>query len=289
MCIQHVAFAGEDKLHSSEKSPSTHNNLVDTNKWEIGLAIGAGVRTNPLSDGDNIPLVLLPDIAWYGEKAYFDNGELGYQWLSNASYALESFVEINRERAFFSFWHPENIFLTQSFIQTSLPTGPLNESDDMRLTNSDFLSIDNIATRRWAVDAGFRFHLYTKTGELNLSVLHDISSTYDSFHAEANYRYSLKFNSWQFAFNARLNWKSDGLIDYYYGISSRDANSLDLMYSGESTLNPSISVLVSKSINENWQGLAMVGTEWLGSGITNSPIVSENTINTFFIGAAYRF
>ena len=70
---------------------------IEQGEWQLGIALGAGVRTNPLVDGDNIPLVILPDIAWYGESAYFDNGEAGFQWTLNDTFAHEVFVAPNLE------------------------------------------------------------------------------------------------------------------------------------------------------------------------------------------------
>ena len=91
------------------------------NSWQLSVAVGVGVRTNPLVDGDNVPLLILPDIAWYGEAAYFDNGELGYQWYEEDTHAFETFVHLDAERSFFSFWDPANIFLP---LDTSFVSSP---------------------------------------------------------------------------------------------------------------------------------------------------------------------
>ncbi len=263
------------------------NEYVENNSWEFGVAIGAGVRTNPLSGGDDIPLVLIPDIAWYGDNAYFDNGELGYQWIQSNDFALETFIEINRERAFFSFWHPENIFVNSNFIESSFPASP--QDDRQNIISSTPITVENVAKRRWAVDAGIRAHKYFDHTEFNVALFYDVSGTYDGGHLEANYYYRWQIPKWAFSVNTRVTWKSESLIDYYYGVSLMDTNSFDLLYSGESTVNVGLYAKASRTINENWQWLIMASTEWLGDGMTDSPIVVESEINTVFVGLAYRF
>ena len=47
-------------------------------EWKFSLSVGAGVYTNPLHGGDNIPLILIPKISYYGEQVFFENNTLGY-------------------------------------------------------------------------------------------------------------------------------------------------------------------------------------------------------------------
>src|SRR3954470_11663654 len=46
--------------------------------WRLGAAFGYGERTNPLIQSDDIPVIVDVDIAWFGKRWFFDNGDLGY-------------------------------------------------------------------------------------------------------------------------------------------------------------------------------------------------------------------
>ena len=46
-------------------------------RWRLGAALGYGVRSNPLVQSDDIPIIVDLDIAWFGDRWFFDNGDLG--------------------------------------------------------------------------------------------------------------------------------------------------------------------------------------------------------------------
>ena len=76
----------------------------------VGVSVGAGVITNPLYGADNIPLVVIPQVAYYGQNWFFDNGRLGYSFLQSKQHNVSFVSEINPESRFFIDWHPQNIF-----------------------------------------------------------------------------------------------------------------------------------------------------------------------------------
>src|SRR4051794_14715278 len=46
--------------------------------WRLGVALGYGERTNPLIQSKKIPVLVDVDIAWFGERWFFDNGDVGF-------------------------------------------------------------------------------------------------------------------------------------------------------------------------------------------------------------------
>ena len=54
------------------------NDCVPVGEWKFSIALGAGVITNPLNEGDNIPLVIVPNFSYYGEQVFIDNNALGF-------------------------------------------------------------------------------------------------------------------------------------------------------------------------------------------------------------------
>jgi outer membrane protein len=258
---------------------------VEKSSWQLGIAIGVGLKTNPLVDGDDIPLVILPDVAWYAEKAYFDNGELGYQWLSQSKFAFETFLQIDRESAFFSFLHPANILIpTESSVSDS-PAYPNEEIPN----NHRNLSIDEIASRKWAINGGIRGHYFLSNSEWQLAFQQDISNVHKGQQIGLDYSHRWLWHDFRLGLRIGTDWKSARLIDYYYGVSQRDTDLAELYFNGKSGWQTYISLSAQKPINENWSWLANIGYRWLPDSITSSPLVEQNNIRNVFLGVAYRF
>ena len=124
------------------------------NQWEFTLAVGAGILTNPLHGGSNIPLVLIPKISYYGEKIFFENNALGYSFYETNNYSISAIGLINRENTFFSRWHPSNVFVpldTSSTIST--PDSGESINQDTTIAKID---LNDIAERKWALDTGIQ-------------------------------------------------------------------------------------------------------------------------------------
>jgi outer membrane protein len=269
-------------------SPSTilacsgDETCIEKSRWHLGIAFGIGVKTNPLVDGDNIPLIVMPDIAWYAEKAYFDNGELGYQWINQPKIAFETFLQPDRERAFFSFLHPANILTP---IKSSVADLPAQGIQD----NQGNLSIDEIANRKWAINGGIRGHYFLSNGEWQFTFQQDISNVHQGQQIRLEYSHRWLWHDFRLGLRAGSDWKSDRLIDYYYGVSQRDTDLSEFYFNGKSGWQPYLSISAQKHINENWSWLANIGYRRLPDSLTNSPLIDQNNIRNIFLGVAYRF
>jgi outer membrane protein len=281
---------------------SRDETCIEKSSWQFGIAFGIGVKTNPLVDGDNIPLVILPDIAWYAEKAYFDNGELGYQWLNQPKFAVETFLQLDRENAFFSFLHPANILIpTDTFASASdsnnspvapgtsvLPGSSISLDEGMQ-DNQRSLSVDEVASRKWAINGGIRGHYFFSNSEWQLSFKQDISNVHKGQQVGLQYNHRWLWQMFRFTLRTGTDWKSARVNDYYYGISQRDTDLTELYFNGESGWQTYMSLNAQKSINENWSWLAKIGYRRFPSSFVKSPLIEANNIRNAFLGVAYRF
>ena len=258
---------------------------IEEDNWSIGVAFGAGARTNPLVDGDAIPLIILPDVAWYGEHAYFDNGEFGYQWQPKQDLTTEVFLRANTERAYFAFWHPSNIFLPTNSVTDGAGTpSPGGEEDPPR-----YISVDDIAQRDWSLDAGLRTNWFNDNDRWSFTVIHDALGVHNGFSATGRYQHDFEWQDWALATHLSVTYKSSNLIDYYYGISQRDTSDETLWYSAGSTFQFTGGLLFNKPINQHWHWLGRIQITSLGSGMTDSPLVSKRYVTNMFFGVGYRF
>ena len=77
------------------------NEEVTESRWRLGAAFGYGVRTNPLVQSDDIPIIVDVDIAWFGDHWFFDNGDLGLTFADSDALTANLVARVNSDRVFF--------------------------------------------------------------------------------------------------------------------------------------------------------------------------------------------
>ncbi|WP_419146838.1 MipA/OmpV family protein [Pseudoalteromonas 'SMAR'] len=273
-------------LANSSDCDAEQQQCVAVGQWQVGVAVGAGVISNPLHQGENIPLVVVPYLSYYGEQLFFDNGTLGYTLVNKPRFDFSLITTFNAEQAYFEKFHPNNIFLQKTFLDSSaqLPGG---ESTVM----ANAISLQQIAKRKWAADGGVLMHwLLNNQVKVSASWLSDITNTYQGYLAEValSYRFALSGKA-SAALKAGVQWKSQALIDYYYGIDGKDTANASFWYDGKASLQPYLSFAYSYALSEQWQFKFNAKYKRLDSAMTNSPLVTDDYTATVFVGGKYEF
>lgn len=280
---------------------------------DISLGVGYGKRTNPLHFSDDRTLILLPDLAWYGESFYLDNTEVGYQWIQEASFAFETFFTLNKSNRDFQDEHPSSFNLDGSQILDSAeeeltsgdspvvsedPSDSDNNSesggDSSRQQQGIKLSPDDVTDRDFAIDFGARVHWYQGDNEWSAAVFHDASGTYKGARAKLLYRNMWQVQEWKIVTSASLEWKSADLLDYYYGIDANDFKDNNIQnqqfhYDAKSGWFSRIGVTANRNITDNWRWLMHVSYNHLPGAMVDSPLVDKDYTITTFAGVTYRF
>jgi hypothetical protein len=79
-------------VHAQEDSP-----------WSFGIALGAGQRDNPFVASDDVTLNAIVDLAWYGERWFFDNGDIGFTLRETSQLSVNALLTFNNERNYYSY------------------------------------------------------------------------------------------------------------------------------------------------------------------------------------------
>ncbi len=258
---------------------SENDNCVSVNQWQFSLAIGVGQLTNPLEGGDDIPLVLLPDIHYYSEQFFIENNVVGYSFYQSENFVLSAVGQLNREKAFFTDWQPSHLFVP-------------NFSDSM-LTEAEQRSIDkdDVSKRKWAVDGGIQLNWFIgQNTELKAQLLHDINNVYQGVNGQlALYHYLNISDDTKLNLGIGANWHSKQLNNYYYGLDKKDQVGLANFYQADAGINPFISFGLNYRLNDRWQAQIRVKQQKLSKAISDSPLVKEQQITSAFIGVVYAF
>ncbi|MGO2293776.1 MipA/OmpV family protein [Pseudoalteromonas sp.] len=184
---------------------------ITIGQWYIGLSAGIGVMTNPLQSGDNLPLIVVPEIAYYGEQFFFDNGRVGYSLIQTEKHIVNLVSEFNPETRFFVDWHPSNIFALQSSSSLALQSSSsLNvEADPSPVKNIP--NLNDLNKRRWALDMGLSYHYIHKNHVFSVQSLADVSGVYNGTRTGLQWQMMRKYADWQVKPSLGIWYKSSEL------------------------------------------------------------------------------
>ena len=255
---------------------------VAEQQLQLSLALGYGQRSNPLHGGEMLPLVLLPGLYYYSEYWFFDNGKLGTSWQLSPSWSLSLVGQLNAEKGYFQKWFSGNAFqLRSSHANFSTPT-----LQDERFGPAQ-ASVREISKRPTAFDAGLQLDWFGDNWQVQTQLWQDISNKYQGQHASIAAARSFDTVSGNWQLNAKLHWKSAKLIDTYYGIDNNEPFYLP-RYNGKASWQPELRLSWQYPLSQRTALLAFVRYLHLDDAMTDSPLLQDNNVTTWFFGISYR-
>ena len=157
----------------------------------------------------------------------------------------------------------------------------------------DSSDLDGMSDRDASLDAGLGLSVSGEWGALNVDLLTDALGKHKGQEFKLTYAKSLE-SPFGIA-KTRLrpffgtSWRSSGLNDYYYGVRLSEARPGRLAYDSGDSTNVFAGITLDYQLSDRWNLFLMFRNEWLGSEITDSPIVDQHHTNSFIAGLMYRF
>jgi outer membrane protein len=157
----------------------------------------------------------------------------------------------------------------------------------------DSSDLDGMSDRRNSLDLGAELWLENSWGNVGLDWATDALGVHDGH--EARLSYVIPFRG---AFGIKklglrpmlgLNLRSENLNNYYYGVRGKEATANRTAYKSGSSVNPYAGVALDYQLAGRWSIFSMFRNEWLGSEITDSPIVDQDSKISVILGLLYRF
>lgn len=267
--------------------PSCENDLecIEVGQWDLGVALGYGLRSNPLKDFDDTPIYMVPTFAYYGDRWYLDNGNFGYTLTEKEMYTINLATSFSTDSAYFHRWDPSNIFLAGgSTFETNSVT-----SAGLFSRGEQVPSISALEKRRFTYLGGLEAFIYTRAGIINFSLAHDTLNVHQGTEAQLKWIYNLPVQDWNFEFALRLDWKSEEIVDYYYGIRESESPYWRQHFKAKSALNAGVELTSNYVLTQHWDLLLLARYTHIANAIADSPLLNEKYTSTFYIGSSYRF
>ena len=244
--------------------------------WRLGVGLGWGERTNPLIFSLDLPILVDFDIAWFGERFFFDNGDIGYTFLNGEKLSTNFVVRYNSDRAFFG--KTESGFIT------------VDIDPDQGIP---IVTRFQVPDRDYAIEAGVEILSSGPWGNIQASLFHDISSAHDGFELDVNYGYGLRSKRWYIEPSVGVSFKSAELNNYYWGFVDESFDfGQDVRlptYEASSGFNMRTRIAASYYFSRHWAFTAVAEYERINNEANNSPIVTDDEVIGYFAGIRYRF
>lgn len=239
--------------------------------WRLGIALGYGERSNPLIQSRDIPVAVDLDIAWFGKRFFFDNGDVGFTFLDRPLGTASLVTRVNSDRVFFG--------KTNTRFVSVGPTGsPLSQPTTV-----------NPPSRRFAIETGIEYLLDGTWGRMALSGFQDVSGTHQGFDLDLEFAYPAYGRRWTVEPTLMLRYKSKRLNDYYWGVRPDEANAALPAYRAGDGLNWQAGLRGAYYYSRNLRLVASFNYERLNPAAARSPLVEQHAVLGYFGGFAYSF
>ena len=244
---------------------------VNESRWRLGAAFGYGMRTNPLVQSDDIPIIVDVDIAWFGDYWFFDNGDLGLTFADNDALTASVVTRFNSDRVFFG--------ATDLRFVTVDATGlPLGEAVKFEVPDRDY-----------AIELGVEVLTDGAWGQLQVSAFQDVSGTHEGYELYADYRYGWRKQRLYVEPSFGASYKSANLNNYYWGITEEEAGVVVEPYEAGAGINWHTRFKIGYQLSRNWAVSLVAEFTRINDEAAASPIVADRNVLGYFAGVSYRF
>lgn len=251
-------------------------------QWQVSLALGAGIRTNPVMDNKDIPLVIIPQISYQGERFFIQNLDFGYTLFQNEIQQFNLLVTPSYDQVFFNKWDINNFVERSSLAMTSSkdnPTvEPINRVIDKKLLHK----------RRMAGLAGVEYSQSLHGVDLQMQLLTEATGYYSGTEARIAVSKSIKLGKHDVKLTLGTNWQDAKTLDYYYGLPLQEAVS-HAPYNADAGFTSLLRFDWSYQLDEHWSLRFFTSYRHLSPSIADSPLVTTNKVITAFAGGVYHF
>lgn len=283
----------EESTTCSKKDPD----CLKVGTWTVSVAIGAGLRENPVAGRDDIPLVVLPSVNYHGKRFSIDNLNLSYLLTEKKRYSLNLVAMPSLEYMFFNDFSLGSISLEGGSVNASPAQAPREGGDTSvgdaggreNFEQPPELDEDMLSSRNLVVLAGLDYGLYAGPLYFGMQALQDLSQVHDGQELRFAASYQSKFDGHLIRASAGALWKSDETMDYYYGLDASEVNDARLVYQARSGVAYFAKVNWTKKLSDKWSLLAAVYIRQMSDQANDSPLVDKRLIGTAYVGGVYHF
>lgn len=279
-----ILFGGYAAAASAVDCDIDPDACAEIGKWQISLALGIGVRTNPVLNNDDIPLIVLPQINYNGERLFIQNLDLGFIVFEDDRRQFNILVTPSYDQVFFNRWDARNFVIED--VRLSADTGFVGPAIESK---NEQIDTDELRKRRMAGLAGFEYNNTLDGFDLQFQVLQEFTGLHHGQEVRLAVTKNYHIDKHNLALSMGAIWQSGEVLDYYYGLKEGEAGLSDYRYKPGGDTSGVIRFDWGYELTKNWSLRLTTAYRQLASEIRNSPIVDDDKVITVFAGGVYHF
>ncbi|MFH1479480.1 MAG: MipA/OmpV family protein [Candidatus Omnitrophota bacterium] len=162
----------------------------------------------------------------------------------------------------------------------------------MGYDDKDSATLNGMQDRDFSLDGGMQA-IWTMRDfydiEISASFVTDLLSEHEGEEATISLSKTLDLTPLFIKPSLNIDWQSEGLVGYYYGVKSNEVVAGRPEYSPSSAVNISPALDVYLALSKEWLIFSRIGASFLDNEIKDSPIVDEDYTITGVVGLAWMF
>ncbi len=144
--------------------------------------------------------------------------------------------------------------------------------------------------REITLDGGLSFsYALGERTSLSATVLQELTGEHDGQEVDLSVSTGLALGAVPLNVTGGMSWKSQGLGSYLYGVEDGEATADRPEYDLDGSVTPYLSLSSGFALSEAAQLVGSVRVEFLPDGVTDSPIVEDDTVTSGFVGVQLSF
>ncbi len=282
-------------LLCASSAMATDQSWATRDRFNLQLGLGMGELQTPITQHRDRTFYLLPQLSWYGEKFYFENGLFGY--------ALDE----HREQQWDVVWYPNDDGLLYHLNAPLAPT--IGIMPTPYPAYPDRISILQTPERDISTMLGLRFAQQLESFDWSAQLAHDVSHVHDGWELSMKWHRANFIEAGDLGIDgdAGIVIKSAELIDYYYTPvfgeiapmegelwqQCDDQFNCELRrngpYKGQTGFRLHASVAAHYTLTSQWTALLLYRHHFMSHQMSDTPLVTRAHYAAWFSGLQYRF
>jgi outer membrane protein len=143
--------------------------------------------------------------------------------------------------------------------------------------------------RDGTLDIGVEYSYDTGFGKIGIEVVADALGEHEGYQADISFSYPINFDNGQLSPYIGAEYRSDDLVNYYYGVKSTEATQIRQFYQADSAVNLVMGIRSTWFSGPHHRFVAMLQFKAFDDSIKDSPIIDADHAYNMIFGYAYVF
>jgi len=310
VCALFVSFIVVGAVFAGECTEGSQD-CARVGQLDISIGFGIGGRSNPVANNDDLPILIVPTISYYGKHFFVETDTLGLTLVDRPRAMFNVIATISYDQIYFKDWGVGNFSIDGGGAANSgsvasndqeregspLPgpgsTLPIDLGDGfggpLSTADPNAIDLDRLHARDLAALMGFEYHHYFGEYSIAAQALRDVSSVHDGYQFRLALSHQFARERHRYSFSIGADWKDSDTLDYYFGVREDEVdNPLDAYF-----VDSGVSFYVKTSwqyqLSKRWGLTGTFHHRMLSDDVRKSPIVDQNTSTAVFLGGVYHF